>query len=43
MLKDAIGVVFHFGVWVLDNVDNVRVELLEEGLELLQIFMNGKY
>lgn len=43
MLKDAIKIVFHFGIWVLDHVDNVKVELLEEGFDLLEIFMNAKY
>jgi hypothetical protein len=37
-----INTSFKFNLWVLKNVENLKVELLSEGLDLLLIFMDGK-
>lgn len=38
-----IDTTFMFNLWVLNNVESLKVELLSEGLDLLLTFMDGKH
>lgn len=42
-LKDMIDITFNFNLWVLNNVESLKIELLSEGLDLLLIIMNGNH
>jgi hypothetical protein len=42
-LKQMINTTFMFNLWVLNNVESLKVELLSEGLDLLLTFMDGKH
>lgn len=38
-----IDITFKFNLWVLNNVESLKIELLSEGLELLLIIMDGNH